>query len=104
MHIDLFSAQPSSPTHHSPSKEKRPPQISVSKVFSSNHKWKECKIIGKNISIRSYSAACAYRNRYEESNLVCIFTVDIKYLMGPFMTSTQSPLTNRNQPFFGNKL
>jgi uncharacterized protein YgbK (DUF1537 family) len=44
-------------------RDKRPPQISVSKVFSTNHKWKECKIIGKNISIRSYSAACAFKNK-----------------------------------------
>jgi hypothetical protein len=48
---------------HSKSKEKRPPQLSVSKVFSNNHKWKECKIIGKNISIRSYSAACCFENK-----------------------------------------
>jgi hypothetical protein len=54
--------QPQSPTR-SKSKEKRPPQLSVSKVFSSNHKWKECKIIGKNISIRSYSAACSFQDK-----------------------------------------
>ena len=64
-HIELFDAEaPKQPSPtHSKSKEKRPPQINMSKIFSNNHKWKECKIIGKNISIRSYSAACAFRNK-----------------------------------------
>jgi hypothetical protein len=63
--IGLFATEtqkPHSPSH-SKSKEKRPPQINVSKIFSNNHKWKECKIIGKNISIRSYSAACSFENK-----------------------------------------
>ena len=42
---------------------KRPEQISVSKVISQNQKWRECKIIGKNLSIRSYSAACSFDNK-----------------------------------------
>ena len=39
------------------SSSKRPAALNVQR-HSDNHKWRECKIIGKNISIRSYAAAC----------------------------------------------
>ena len=62
--IDLFQKEEGLKNNSmSKSKEKRPPGISVSKVYSNNQKWKECKIIGKNISIRSYSAACCLNNK-----------------------------------------
>lgn len=38
----------------------RPETLAVSRAGNSNKRWSECKIIGKNISIRSYSAACSY--------------------------------------------
>lgn len=43
--------------------EKRPDKISASKVIPGNQKWKECKIIGKNIGIRSYSGSCVFDNK-----------------------------------------
>lgn len=70
--VDLFGQNESmknSSDHSSILRDKRPAQISISKVISPNHKWKECKIIGKNISIRSYSAACAFKNRYFYCNI-----------------------------------
>lgn len=43
---------------------KRPEQISISKAVPQNLKWRECKIIGKNLSIRSYSGGCTFNNKY----------------------------------------
>lgn len=60
-------------------KEKRPPHISVSKVFSDNQKWKQCKIIGKNISIRSYSAACSFNSKYFRCDLGSTSMEGIKF-------------------------
>lgn len=84
-------------------RDKRPPQISVSKVFSANHKWKECKIIGKNISIRSYSAACAFRNRFVLPYADFISMEAIRYSLGHFMTSTVFPWMRLNLPSIGEK-
>ena len=83
--IELFQqgAEAEGVNNNSRSADKRPPNISVSKVFSNNMKWKECKIIGKNISIRSYSAACSFNNRYLSSHSDSTSTEAIKSLMVP---------------------
>lgn len=53
------------PEHTHPKLEQhRPNRLSVSKVISENEKWRECKIMGKNVSIRSYSAACSFRGLF----------------------------------------
>ena len=61
--VELFGKTEEKAPDSPSNKEKRPPKISVAKVISSNHKWRECKIIGKNISIRSYSASCFFKDR-----------------------------------------
>ena len=40
--------------------EKRPEKIVVDRDINVGQRWKECKIIGKNVSIRSYSASCVF--------------------------------------------
>lgn len=40
--------------------ENRPSKIVIDKSQHTNKKWIECKILGQNISIRSYSAACSH--------------------------------------------
>jgi len=37
--LDLFSGE-GERGHQNKSKDKRPPQLNVSKVYSTNHKWK----------------------------------------------------------------
>jgi hypothetical protein len=65
MEVELISKEVPNTNENSPSKisSKRPPSLQVSKDNAPSHRWKECKIIGKNISIRSYGAACAFQNK-----------------------------------------
>lgn len=66
MQLDLISPPEHQPELESANrpKDKRPPSISVEKLNPTAHRWRECKIIGKNISIRSYGAACSFEKRY----------------------------------------
>jgi hypothetical protein len=36
----------------------RPQQLNLSELTSTSYKWAECKVLGKNISIRSYAGSC----------------------------------------------
>ena len=40
--------------------EKRPERLVVDRDIHLGQRWKECKIIGKNVSIRSYSSSCVF--------------------------------------------
>lgn len=63
MQVDLIPKNVPTGDAQRHAKEKRPPNIDVPKMRSVGHRWKECKIIGKNVSIRSYGAACAFKNK-----------------------------------------
>lgn len=92
----------SSPSHNK-SKDRRPPNLAISKVHSENHKWRECKIIGRNISIRSYSAACAFRNKYLIIHLESIFMEAIRSSMELLLISTIFGLMTNSPHSVGSK-
>ena len=112
--IDLFGAEEEANKEvpkESRDKDHRPPNISVSKVFSDNMKWKECKIIGKNISIRSYSSACCFDHKYPcphsgststvatrcSTDLLAIFTRFLSMKTNPHSSGTRFPPKERTQ-------
>ena len=63
MQVDLIPKNEVPEDSQRLAKEKRPPNIDVPKMRSIGQRWTECKIIGKNVSIRSYGAACAFKNK-----------------------------------------
>jgi hypothetical protein len=63
-HIELFSDNQAS-KHHSHLEEHRPDKLSLSTLQPiANPKWAECKVLGKNILIRSYASACVCDDEY----------------------------------------
>lgn len=60
--IDLFADNHQKEQSHL--EAHRPEKLNLSNVQpTANPKWAECKVLGKNIMIRSYSAACAHGNQ-----------------------------------------
>lgn len=91
--IDLFGSKQERHEPKSPGRleERRPSSIHVTKIHSDNLKWRECKIIGKNISIRSYSAACAFNNKYSFVEVGFTCTADTRCSMAHLTTSIAFP-------------
>ena len=81
MEVDLIQKEEnnSGVRFTSKSEEKRPPKVIIPIEREGAHRWKECKIIGKNISIRSYGAACCFKNKYNLSYQGSISMEGIRY-------------------------
>lgn len=57
--IDLFAGEAATHKNRSHMEEHRPDKLSLSSIEPvANPKWAECKVLGKNILIRSYASAC----------------------------------------------
>lgn len=48
--------------HHNKLEGSRPAKLDLTSLAPNFKRWAECKIVGKNITIRSYAGACAYKS------------------------------------------
>lgn len=48
--------------HISKLQDVRPAKLNLTSVAPNFKRWAECKIVGKNITIRSYAGACSFNS------------------------------------------